>query len=98
MKARIMDPLAVNVTEFSRNLSDFLNRVQYRGQVFDIERGKRVVARVSPVSAIDGYPIAQLDALLARGLRLDASDRKTMTKDLRALRAQSRSRVDPCAS
>ena len=93
-----MDSLAVNVTEFSRNLSDFLNQVQYRGQVLDIERGKRVVARVSPVSAIDGYPIAQLDALLARGPQLDAADRKLMAKDLRAMRAQSRSRTDPWAS
>ena len=93
-----MDSLTVNVTEFSRNLSDFLNQVQYRGQVFDIERGKRVVARVSPVSAIDGYPIAQLDALLARGPQLDVADRKMMVKDLRAMRAQSRSRTDPWAS
>ena len=93
-----MDSLAVNVTEFSRNLSDFLNQVQYRGQVLDIERGKCVVARVSPVSAIDGYPIAQLDTLLARGPQLDAADRKMMAKDLRAMRAQSRSRTDPWAS
>ena len=93
-----MDSLAVNVTEFSRNLSDFLNQVQYRGQVLDIERGKRVVARVSPVSPIDGYPIAHLDALLARGPQLDAADRKMMAKDLRAMRAQSRSRTDPWAS
>ena len=93
-----MDSLAVNVTEFSRNLSDFLNQVQYRGQVLDIERGKRVVARVSPVSAIDGYPIAQLDALLARSPQLDEADRKTMVKDLRAMRAQARSRTDPWAS
>ena len=93
-----MNSLAVNVTEFSRNLSDFLNQVQYRGQVLDIERGKRVVARVSPVSAVDGYPIAQLDALLARGPRLEVTDRKTMAQDLRALRAQSRARADPWAS
>ena len=93
-----MDSLTVNVNEFSRNLSDFLNQVQYRGQVLDIERDKRVVARVSPVSAIDGYPITQLDALLARGPQLDATNRKMMVKDQRAMRAQSRSRTDPWAS
>ena len=93
-----MDSLAVNVTAFSRNLSYFLNQVQYRGQVLDIERGKRVVARVSPVAAIKGYPIAQLDALLARGPRLNAADRKMMVKDLRAMRAQTRSRTDPWAA
>lgn len=93
-----MGTLAVNVTEFSRSLSDFLNQVQYRGQVLDIERGKRIVARVSPVSAVDGYPISQLDDLLARGAQLDAADRAAMAKDVRALRVQSGSRADPWAS
>lgn len=93
-----MGTLAVNVTEFSRSLSDFLNQVQYRGQVLDIERGKRIVARVSPVSAVDGYPISQLDDLLARGAQLEASDRAAMAADVRALRVQSRSRADPWAS
>lgn len=93
-----MSTLSINVTEFSRSLSDFLNQVQYRGQVLNIERGKRVVARVSPVSAVDGFPIDHLDALLARGPQLDAADRKAMVKDLRAARAQSRSRADPWAS
>ena len=93
-----MSTLSINVTEFSRGLSDFLNQVQYRGQVLDIERGKRVVARVSPVSAVDGYPIEQLDALLARGPRLDKADSNSMVKDLRAARTQLRSRPDPWAS
>ncbi len=45
-----MNTMIVNATEFSRGLSEFLNQVQYTGQVLDIERGKRVVARVSPVN------------------------------------------------
>ncbi len=93
-----MSTLSINVTEFSRGLSDFLNQVQYRGQVLDIERGKRVVARVSPVSAVDGYPIEQLDALLARGPQLDAANRKAMAKDMRTARSRLRSRADPWAS
>ena len=96
-----MSTLAVSVTEFSRSLSDFLNQVQYRGQVFDIERGKRVVARLSPVSAVDGFPIGQLDAFLAKGPQLDAADQKSMAKDVRAVRTRlpnSRKRADPWAS
>jgi antitoxin (DNA-binding transcriptional repressor) of toxin-antitoxin stability system len=93
-----MSTLAINVTEFSRGLSDFLNQVQYRGQVLDIERGKRVVARVSPVSAADGFPVSQLDALFARGPHLDPEDRKAMLKDLRAARTQLPSRAGPWAS
>ncbi len=43
-----MNTLIINATEFSRGLSEFLNKVQYTGQILDIERGKRVIARVSP--------------------------------------------------
>ena len=96
-----MGTLAVSVTDFSRSLSDFLNQVQYRGQVLDIERGKRVVARVSPVSAVDGFSIERLDALLAQGPQLAVADRQAMAGDLRAARVQhstARKRADPWAS
>ena len=43
-----MPTVSVSVTEFSRGLSEFLNHVQYQGQILDIERGKRDIARVSP--------------------------------------------------
>jgi hypothetical protein len=93
-----MSVLAVNVTDFSRGLSDFLNHVQYRGQVLDIERGKRVIARVSPVAAADGFPIEQLDALLAKGPQLSAADRQSMADDVRTARARLVKRADPWAS
>ncbi len=88
---------AVNVTEFSRGLSEFLNNVQYKGMVLDIERGKRVVARVSPAGLMDGFPIGQLDDLLGKGPQLSASDRQSMSADLRAVRTQLRSKADPWA-
>jgi hypothetical protein len=93
-----MNALAVNVTEFSRGLSDYLNHVQYRGQVFDIERGKRVIARVSPASAADGFPIDQLDGFLSGGPQLASAERAAMAQDLRAVRAKLTNRADPWAS
>lgn len=93
-----MGVLIVNVTEFSRGLSDFLNHVQYRGQVLDIERGKRVVARVSPVLPPDGFRIAQLDSLLGSGPQLSVANRKSLASDVRAVRARLGKRVDPWAS
>ena len=96
-----MATLAVSVTEFARSLSDFLNQVQYRGQVLDIERGKRVVARVTPVAAVDGFPLDRIDALLAQGPQLAAADRAGMADDVRRVRAQlshSRGRTDPWVS
>lgn len=95
-----MNPLTVNATEFSRGLSEFLNQVQYTGQILDIERGKRVIARVSPVPAAsdsDGFPISQLGALLAKGA-LQAGDAKRMAQDLRAVRSGLVAKADPWAS
>jgi hypothetical protein len=95
-----MNTLTVNATEFSRGLSEFLNQVQYTGQVLDIERGKRVIARVSPVpevSASIGFPIAQLPDLLAKG-GLTTAERTRIAVDVRAVRAGLRAKADPWAS
>ena len=92
-----MHTLSVNVTDFSRGLSDYLNHVQYRGQVLDIERGKRVVARVSPVDFSDGFPLAQLDEFLARGPALTPKERLSMANHVRAVRAKLTGRADPWA-
>jgi hypothetical protein len=89
-----MPPVSVSVTEFSRGLSEFLNHVQYHGQVLDIERGKRVIARVSPVALTDGFPIDQLDDFLAKGPQLGA-DRKLMAKDVQTVRTKLRNRASP---
>lgn len=78
-------------------MSEFLNHVQYQGQTFDLERGKRVIARVSPIPASAGYPIDQLDALLANGPQLSIAERKAMAQDVRAVRKQLSSRRDPWA-
>jgi hypothetical protein len=93
-----MTIMTVSATEFSRGLSDFLNQVQYQSQVLDIERGKRIIARVSPVTLIGGFPLGQLDALLANGPRLPADDAEVMTNDLRGARGNMLPRPDPWAS
>ena len=96
-----MNQLTVNATDFSRSLSEFLNQVQYKGQVLDIERGKRVVARVSPVPALsqfDGFPLAQLDEFMARGPQLTTHERKLMSRDVQTVRGSLKPRPDPWAS
>ena len=104
-----MNALTINATEFSRGMSEFLNKVQYTGQILDIERGKRVIARVSPVSAADntsrsptaaviaGFPIAQLDDLFANNA-IPTDERVRMAQDLRALRSGLASKADPWGS
>jgi antitoxin (DNA-binding transcriptional repressor) of toxin-antitoxin stability system len=95
-----MNALTVNATDFARGLSEYLNQVQYTGQVLDIERAKRVIARVSPVPAASsniGFPISQLPDLFAKGV-LPATDRKRMANDVRAVRHGLRAKADPWAS
>jgi hypothetical protein len=50
----MMSVIALTVAKFSRGLSNFLNQVQYQGQTLDIQRGKRVVARVLPAGISEG--------------------------------------------
>ena len=93
-----MGVVMVTVTEFSRGLSDFLNQVQYQGQSLDIQRGKRVVARVLPAVASDGFALDRLDDFLARGPQFSASERQAMAGDLGAVRSHLTTRGDPWAS
>ena len=89
-------PIAVTATEFTRGISDYLSQVQYRGQVFDISRGKKVVARISPSAAVAGFPITQLDDWLAQAPRLDAGDADDWLGELKAQRKRQREKLrDP---
>lgn len=93
-----MSVVALTVTEFSRGLSDFLSQVQYQGQSLDIQRGKRVIARVVPALASDGFPLERLDDFLAKGPQLSAAERQSMAKDVLAVRSRLVARDDPWAS
>jgi antitoxin (DNA-binding transcriptional repressor) of toxin-antitoxin stability system len=93
-----MAVIAVNVTEFARGLSEFLNQVQYKGQTLNIARGKRVIAQVSPASLIDGFPIVQLDELLGTSSQLTSTERQAMAQDVRELRVNLKSTRNPWAS
>lgn len=93
-----MASLSLTVTQLSRGLSDFLNQVQYQGQTLDIQRGKKVVARVLPAVVTDGFPISQLDASLANGLRLSASERQSVFDDGQQARRRAGRNVAPLLS
>ena len=96
-----MSTATLSVTDFSRGISDYLSRVQYRGELLDIVRGKRVIARVVPAEESqnhsDGFPIDEIDAFLATGAQLDPDDGAAFFEDLNAIRKQVKSRRDPWA-
>lgn len=90
-----MSTVAITVTEFSRNLSDFLSQVQYQGQSLDIQRGKRVIARVLPAAPTDGFALDRLDDFLAGGPQLSSAERQAMASDVNAVRARLITPGDP---
>ncbi|MDB5778071.1 MAG: hypothetical protein JWP79_1792 [Polaromonas sp.] len=92
-----MGVVLLTVTEFSRGLSDFLNQVQYQGQSLNIQRGRRVVARVLPAVASDGFALDRLDDFLAQGSQLSSDERQAMADDLAVVRSQLGTPDDPWA-
>ena len=57
-------PQSITATELARNLSDFLNRVRYRGEHFVIERNGEPVAALTPAPGAEGVTVRELVARL----------------------------------
>ena len=51
-----MSATKITATEASRNFSDVLNRVEYQGESFVIERNGRVIGRLEPEKS---YPTGE---------------------------------------
>ncbi|AFC71459.1 antitoxin of toxin-antitoxin system VapB [Rickettsia australis str. Cutlack] len=41
----------IRATEFVRSFADIMNRVYYKGETFDVQKGNHIVARITPVHA-----------------------------------------------
>ena len=56
----------ISVTQAARQLSDLLNRVAYQGHSFELERGNKIIAQLTPVAKpAGGVPIEKLNQLFA---------------------------------
>lgn len=70
----------VSVTEVSRNFSNFLGRVTYRGEHFILLRGKKAVAELGP--APHGLKLKELPALLKSLPQLGVPEAAAFGQDL----------------
>jgi antitoxin (DNA-binding transcriptional repressor) of toxin-antitoxin stability system len=52
-------PTKVTSTELARNLSDILNRIQYRGERFIVERNGQVIADIRPAEKTKILTVAE---------------------------------------
>jgi antitoxin (DNA-binding transcriptional repressor) of toxin-antitoxin stability system len=77
----------ISVTQAVRQFSDLLNRVFYQGAVVELERGTKVIARISPVASESPLKVKDLNRFFA-DLTLLGDDAKTFAKDLADIRKQ----------
>ncbi len=85
---------SITATALSRNFSDFLNQVRYQGVTLEVKRGNEVIALVSPPANMAGYPIDQLDRLLAATHPLSDEEARDFLKDIHEATAALTSETD----
>jgi len=77
-----MTTRSITATNLARNFSDLLNQVRYQHVTLEVMRGNELIAYVSPAPLAAGYPIAQLDRLLAGLPRLSAGESQQFLDDI----------------
>ena len=77
----------ISVTQAVRQFSDVLNRVFYQRTIVELERGNKVIARISPVGSESPVKVKDLNKLFAE-LPLLGKDAKAFAKDLADIRKQ----------
>ena len=77
----------ISVTQAVRQFSNLLNRVFYQGIIVELERGNKVVARISPVTTETPVKVKDLNRLFL-DLPLLGEDAKAFAKDLADIRKQ----------
>lgn len=65
----------VKATEAVRTFSDIINRVYYKGESFDIQKGNNIVAKITPVHSADKTK-KSLKEFFEHAPILDAEDAK----------------------
>lgn len=60
----------ISVTQAVRQFSDVLNRVFYQKTIIELERGNKVIARISPVTSTSPVKVKDLNKLFAELPRL----------------------------
>jgi antitoxin (DNA-binding transcriptional repressor) of toxin-antitoxin stability system len=75
----------MSVTQAVRQFSDLLNRIFYQGVTVELERGNKVIARISPVSPDSPLKVKDLNGLFD-GLPSLGEDSELFAKQLNAIR------------
>lgn len=86
----------VTATKAMRNFSDLLNQVCYKGTIFDIQRGRTIIARITPaLPASKGITITALNDFFEKLPSLDKDDAKQFQKTMDEVRTKSKKERNP---
>ena len=77
----------ISVTKAVRQFSDLLNRVFYQGITVELERGNKVIARLSPATPESRLKVKDLNKLFAQLPSL-GEDAEAFANDLEKIRKQ----------
>jgi antitoxin (DNA-binding transcriptional repressor) of toxin-antitoxin stability system len=77
----------ISVTKAVRQFSDILNRIFYQGISVELERGNKVIARISPVSPESPLKVKDLNEIFAN-LPTLGEDAGVFAKELNDIRKQ----------
>lgn len=84
----------INATEANRTLSSILSKVHYFGESFEIRRGTKIIAKITPVDKENrGISAKELNELCQSLPQLDKDDIDDFAKTIKEIRASSQART-----
>ena len=84
----------ITIDDAARNFTALVNRVDSDGESFELARGDRVIACLSPVRPRSILKLRDLNAFL-QGLRTLGNDADAFSDDLRTIRRELPPEVNP---
>ncbi|MBF0548667.1 MAG: antitoxin [Candidatus Riflebacteria bacterium] len=79
---------SLSVTDTARNFSDIINRVTYKGECFILLKGKKAVAKITPIKG--GRPLSELSEVLAKLPSLSAKEAEAFANDMEEILVDGR--------
>jgi len=77
----------ISVTTATRSFPEILNQVIYQGVVFELERGNKIIARLSPAKPSSPLSVKDLNRFFAQLPPLD-DDALSFAQDINTIRQE----------
>lgn len=85
----------IKATDAARSFSDVINKVRYQGYSFNIQRGREIVAKITPPGPTTALKVADLNDFFAQLPHLDKKDKLDFDKDVKQIRSEIKHVEDP---